>query len=721
MQALGINAVFFQIRPECDALYESALEPWSYWLTGAQGTPPIPYYDPLEFAIQETHKRGMELHAWLNPYRAVRNTQAYNVDEEHVTVEQPDWVLTFGTLKILNPGLPQVRDYVTSVVADVVRRYDIDGIHFDDYFYPYPPDQIRNEDQKTFNENNRGFTNIGDWRRDNVNLLVSMVHSVIQDNKPYVKFGISPFGIWKNGVPPGITGLDAYNVIYADPLAWVEQQTVDYLAPQLYWPFGGGQDYGKLLPWWNDEKSDRHLYVGQGAYRIQSWRANELPRQLRLNRDQEVKGSIFFKATDLMANRRGFADSLRQTFYRYPALPPIMDWKDMIPTPAPENLRYELLADNVSYGLRWDAPTVETGQDSAIRYAVYRLDSETLADTTLQLASNLDMIAGLPVAKPGHQPESSGSVYFSVTALDRNNNESPPSNVVRVEAPVVPVMAPLAYIVEDDEGGVQFGWEPSGFAGFYQVQIALDSLFENIVTQQTLDSLTLVQFNLKGQSDYFWRIRAANAAGYSEFSRTDAFTVAFPAQPEILLPVGANTPLVPGFSWQETAGAEIYRLQVATNGSFDETSLIYDIEGLTDTTYTPSDTLLAGNTLYFWRVRAFNETGPSDWSADFRFRTLDVTAVVANETMPNRFHVYDNYPNPFNPTTTIEFDLDRQQHVMLAIYNIVGQKVALLVDEPLQPGHHSIRFDASDYSSGVYLYRVMAGNRIVTKRMLFLK
>src|SRR3989339_1467603 len=188
----GINTIIFQIRTECDALYNSSIDPWSYWLTGSQGSPPNPYYDPLEFAVEEAHKRGMELHAWFNPYRAVRSVGSFSISSQHLTYQHPDWILAFGNLRILNPGLPQVRDYNTAVIMNVVRRYDIDGVHFDDYFYPYPPDQITNEDAVTFAEYSRGFTNIADWRRDNVNQQIKQINDSIMAVKPYVKFGISP-------------------------------------------------------------------------------------------------------------------------------------------------------------------------------------------------------------------------------------------------------------------------------------------------------------------------------------------------------------------------------------------------------------------------------------------------------------------------------------------------------------------------------------------------
>ena len=202
LKEAGINAVFFQVRSEADAMYASGIEPWSFWLTGEQGASPEPFYDPLEVAIEEAHKRGVELHAWINPYRASRGS-SYEKAADHITKRYPQWVLTFGNIATLNPGLPEVRNHIARVIMDIVRRYDIDGVHFDDYFYPYPPNNISTEDSGTFAEHNRGITSIADWRRDNVNLLVAQVADSIRAVKPHVKFGISPFGILEKWGPCG--------------------------------------------------------------------------------------------------------------------------------------------------------------------------------------------------------------------------------------------------------------------------------------------------------------------------------------------------------------------------------------------------------------------------------------------------------------------------------------------------------------------------------------
>ncbi|MCK4560987.1 MAG: family 10 glycosylhydrolase [Calditrichia bacterium] len=439
MKACGMNAIIFQVRPECDAFYESSYEPWSYWLTGEQGSAPNPYYDPLEFAIKEAHKRSMELHAWFNPYRAERKAGTFALDDNHVVNQHPDWILTFGSLKLLDPGLPMCRDYVTGVIMDVVHNYDVDGVHFDDYFYPY--DGITDEDEETFANYSRGFTDIGDWRRDNVNLLVTQVFDSIKAIKSYVKFGISPFGIWKDGVPEGTWGLDAYNVIYCDAVTWLQRRIVDYLTPQIYWQFGGGQDYGKLLPWWAGQTDDRHIYPGHAAYKISRWEfPYEMPNQVRLNRQtDDVFGSVYFSAKQIRANPLGFRDSLQQDLYRTHAIIPEMSWLDSIPPNSPTNL----IAIDIAIGtlLQWEKASAAADGDTARNYVIYRIEEEDTLDL-----SNPENILDIIYSKEFEYVDSGGAEYQSytylVTSLDKLDNESIASNAVdliftAIEEPLV--------------------------------------------------------------------------------------------------------------------------------------------------------------------------------------------------------------------------------------------------------------------------------------------
>lgn len=374
LKETGFNAVFFQVRTESDALYDSPYEPWSYYLTGRQGEAPFPLWDPLEFAIQESHKRGMELHAWLNPYRVARQEALYPVSEDHISKTRPDWLLRFRgrtyTSAILDPGKPEVIDYIAAVTADIVRRYDVDGIHFDDYFYPYQnPGQnfpgMTGEDAETFRLYNRGFTDIGDWRRDNINRMVAAVHDTVKAIKPYVKFGISPFGIWKDNVPAGIRGSESYGGIFADPLAWLEQGKVDYVLPQLYWAFGGEQDYEKLSTWWARETGDRHMYSGMAVYKKAMRKpdgsplfgAGEIPGQVAFNRrNPQIRGHVMFRAGNITdQNLAGIRDSLSAMFSQ-PVLPPVMEWMDAEQPPKPKWPDWVWDADRNELELRWQRP-----------------------------------------------------------------------------------------------------------------------------------------------------------------------------------------------------------------------------------------------------------------------------------------------------------------------------------------------------------------------------
>ncbi len=447
LHGAGINAVFFQVRTEADALYDSPYEPWSYWLTGTQGKAPNPSFDPLAEAVTLAHERGMELHAWVNPYRAERVVGSYALDTTHVVVRHPDWILTIGSIRILDPGLPQVRDHVTRIVSDIARRYDVDGIHFDDYFYPYPPNQITTQDRPTFNAYRRGYSTeqIGAWRRDNINLFVAQVADSLRSIKPHVKFGISPFGIWKNGVPAGITGLDAYSVLFADALAWVAEESIDYLVPQLYWPFGGGQDYGKLAPWWASVTGDRHLYTGHGLYRSDPatfsgtlFAAGEVPRQVRFNRSRsDIEGSAFFRARNIThLSSKGFADSLRTNLYARPAITPPMDWKDQTApeSPGPTTL---VSNDDGSVTLSWKAVPPDE-QTTWRRYAVYRVQSAEKPNPIFAVLNEGALLAvALDTALVDIPYVSDEPYWYFVTALSRNAIESQPTDPVSVEGRVV--------------------------------------------------------------------------------------------------------------------------------------------------------------------------------------------------------------------------------------------------------------------------------------------
>ncbi len=335
----NMNAVVFQIRPDADALYASELEPWSEWLTGKQGKAPDPWYDPLQFTIDECRKRGMDVHVWLNPYRAIQNIDKTIAAPNHVSNTHPEWMLTYGKKKYFDPGIPAVRNHVARVVSDLVRRYDIDAIHFDDYFYPYKISGIEFPDDKSFKKFGGTFgpQNRDDWRRNNVDLIIKQLHDSIKSNNPNVEFGISPFGVWRNkkNDPDGSetrAGVSNYDDLYADILKWQKEKWIDYVTPQLYWYIGKEvADYKILAKWWAEHSYGCNVYSGQALYLLDSeskdpsWRtSDEITNQITLNRTfPEIKGSMFFSAKFLLKNPLSVKENLIKELYRYPALTPV--------------------------------------------------------------------------------------------------------------------------------------------------------------------------------------------------------------------------------------------------------------------------------------------------------------------------------------------------------------------------------------------------------------
>jgi uncharacterized lipoprotein YddW (UPF0748 family) len=338
VKAYNMNTVVFQVRPDADALYDSKLEPWSEWLSGKQGVAPDPYYDPLKFTIEEAHKRGIDVHVWLNPYRAIQNIDKTVPAAKNVVNTHPDWIVTYGNKKYFNPGLPQVRDHVARVVSDLVRRYDIDAIHFDDYFYPYRIANQEFPDQGSFADYPNGFApdKKDDWRRNNVDLIIKQLHDSIKSIRPGVEFGISPFGVWKNNStdPAGSAtkaGATNYDDLYADILLWEKEGWIDYVTPQLYWYIGKTvADYAVLADWWSKNTYGCQLYIGQAPYllneksRDKAWQtSDELVNQIKLNRlNPSIAGSMFFSAKFLKRNPLGMKENLMKEMFKYPALTP---------------------------------------------------------------------------------------------------------------------------------------------------------------------------------------------------------------------------------------------------------------------------------------------------------------------------------------------------------------------------------------------------------------
>ncbi len=441
VQQMHMNTVVVQIRPAADALYPSSLFPWSQYLTGVQGQ--NPGYDPLAFMLKQAHDRNIQFQAWFNPYRVSLQSDLTRLAPNNPARLHPDWVIKYGTQLYFNPGSPQVRAYITKGIMEVVNKYNVDGIHFDDYFYPYPIAGQTFSDQATYQQYGAGFSNIGDWRRNNVNKLVKGVHAAIKKAKPYVSFGISPFGVWRNkstdstGSATQASAQD-YDDLYADTRTWIKNNWLDYITPQIYWSIGfAPAAYDVLVPWWAHEVDGTHvqLYTGMAVYKIgtstqsPAWSdPNEMPRQLALNNKYpEVKGSMFFSMKEMFQNPLGFTDNLSNNIYKHPALvPPVYSANPDAPHQA---ILYR--ADQTSTGvqLKW----ADFLSNKSASYAIYRFagnihvhqcdfqDSENLLATVHRANGFLQSFIATTAVL------GKTSTYY-VTALDRFNHESKPSD-----------------------------------------------------------------------------------------------------------------------------------------------------------------------------------------------------------------------------------------------------------------------------------------------------
>jgi uncharacterized lipoprotein YddW (UPF0748 family) len=427
----GINAVIVQVRPAADAFYPSEYEPWSQWLTGKQGQAPSKYYDPLQFMIEETHKRGMEFHAWCNPYRAVFQIGKSSIAETHVTKVHPDWFLDYGGVRYFDPGNKEVQNYVTTVIRDLVRRYDIDAIHFDDYFYPYRIPGREFPDDASFSKYGNGMDK-GDWRRSNVDSIIVSLGKTIKEEKSHCKFGISPFGVWRNKSLDSLgsdthAGQTNYDDLYADIVLWLKNGWIDYVAPQLYWEFGQRVvPFEVLLDWWAKHSYGRHCYIGLALYKAGSnpaWRErSQIPNQIRALREEPtVQGMVFFSSTSFQRNPYGWNDSLQNHYFRYPAIVPPMPWIDSVKPLKPiiDVKAGDNYSDFFSIHLRQavDARPIRS-------YIVYRFAS---GDTLFDKNDVLNIYRIIPA-------DSLSSIdipniealdnRIAVSCLDRNNNES---------------------------------------------------------------------------------------------------------------------------------------------------------------------------------------------------------------------------------------------------------------------------------------------------------
>ncbi|GAB3797502.1 glycoside hydrolase family 10 protein [Micromonospora zhanjiangensis] len=452
-QRLNHNAVIVQVRPTADAFWPSPYEPWSEYLTGVRGQDPG--WDPLAWLVSESHRRNLEFHAWFNPYRVSMPDGAGpdigKLAPGHPVRQHPDWAVAYpvnaaGSRLYYNPGIPAVRQFVQTAIMDAVNRYDIDGVHFDDYFYPYPAAGQDFADDATFATYGAGFADKADWRRHNIDLLIQEMNQKIKAAKPWVKFGVSPFGIWRNKAadPQGSDtgGSQSYDANFADTRKWVKEQWLDYINPQIYWNIGlAVADYAKLVPWWADVVQGTHvqLYIGQADYKIGEpaqpapWQdPNEMSRHLTFNRDYpQVAGNVHFSAVQVRANKLGATDIYAAEHYSRPALVPAMPHLPAKPLLFPVITGAGRTADGVRLAFR--QPVDGVGPfGAATSYAIYRFDGVGLPGRC-GFADAAHLLATVRGSGPGGQSfvdrtaEPGKRYTYVVSAVDRLANESVPS------------------------------------------------------------------------------------------------------------------------------------------------------------------------------------------------------------------------------------------------------------------------------------------------------
>ncbi|MFJ5963191.1 family 10 glycosylhydrolase [Bacillus sp. NPDC093026] len=433
IKAMNMNSVIMQIKPTADAFYPSAYGPWSEYLTGTQGKDPG--YDPLQFMIEEAHKRNLEFHAWFNPYRITMNhTDLNRLSADHPARKHPDWTIAYGNQLYFNPGIPDAQHFIVKGIEEVVKNYDIDAVHLDDYFYPNKISGATFPDQETYDTyGKKQFTHIEDWRRHNVNHLVQQINETIKREKPYVKFGISPFGVWRNikDDPSGsntTAGMTNYDDLYADTREWIQQHWIDYVTPQIYWSIGfQPAAYDVLTKWWSNEVKGRpvHLYIGQATYKINqnsdpAWSdPDEYFRQIELNRHFPlVLGSMHFSLKDIMRNPLQVKDRLMKEAYNEPALIPEMPWLHQKTPQKPVIHSVKKTSEGIALQIRNDA------HSTAAYYAIYRLTNKG----TYELLQTVRKEKGAMTTTKDLTVDKKKSYTYKVTALNRLHHESQPSS-----------------------------------------------------------------------------------------------------------------------------------------------------------------------------------------------------------------------------------------------------------------------------------------------------
>lgn len=654
----NMNSVCFQIRSRCDAMYQSKYEPWSTDLVASRGMDPG--YDPLAFVIEEGHKRGLEVHAWLNPYRYESVAGQWTGRPGDYRTEHPDWVLTVNDAAILDPGRPEVQQRITDIIEDIITKYDLDGVLFDDYFYLQG---ITTQDAQTYAAYNPEKQKLNDWRRSNVNKMIKKVYDMIQETKPYVRFGISPAGIWDVttdiassyglGLPAGISGGYQYNGIYSDPVAWLQQGSVDYISPQIYWTIGSKQDYKTLSYWWSDAsfhfgkhfysshtisdlsaslksaQDDEDLsglsniekaiyYENKSSATLRAFGPSEVINQVQVNRDadkNDAPGSIFF-ATSKFYTTKGFINKLKENVYQRKALLPAIHWKEKINQGNVTNIN---VAGNT---LSW----TPAGTDA--RYAVYAIPSAKVNDPSV--FNHSDYFLGLSYTPSFAIPANvnPANVRFAIATIDRYSNEYAP---VIMGEPVQTAIAPTL-IYPDNRQEIlvydvfKFEWNNTPNAISYTIDLALDADFNQTICSReitdneiSIDSL----FPYVANQTHYWRVKSKTVGSESNYAEIRSFT---PVVFNVVSPqnFATNISLAPQVSVINMGPGSQYQYEIATDSNFN--NIVYSYTSASDNIQLPEN-LLIGMKKYYVRAKTIYQ-GENLQTQTFNFTTIEIVPDV---------------------------------------------------------------------------------------------
>lgn len=622
----NMNSICFQVRSRCDAMYKSSYEPWSSDLVSYRGLDPG--YDPLAYCIEECHKRGMECHAWINPYRYESQIGQWNGTPKAYRDEHPDWLLDVKEASILNPALPEVRQRICDVVDEIVRNYDVDGVLFDDYFYLQG---ISTEDAAHYQsyKQSGGTLSLGDWRRDNVNKMVADVYSTIKKAKPYVRFGISPAGVaatsasvaGKYGLPPCPAGSDwQYNGIYSDPLAWVSSRTLDFISPQIYWKIGSSADYDAICKWWSNaaNKFGRHFFSSQGV--SYNYGEEEYAKQVRLNREYTLNaapGSVFYSAKYLYRTTTPLLGHyLKTQVFNTPALIPAMTW---FPVSSPAK---------VSNVKRSGSKLTWTGVEG-MRYTVYAVPN-SVPDANFDREP--EYLLGVSYSTSYTIPSDKVSGYrCAVCVYDRYGNEYSP---VFVGAAVTTLPSPeLTYPAEGQEVELpfMFKWNAVPGAANYLLEVGKDASMSELIGVTEVSGTESLSSAIEGMEtghELYWRVRACAANANDGVSVSRRFT---PTKLHIISPYDTeqNVSLTPTITWS-VADRQV-RVQVSSTGVFDDEDIV--IDATATGSYTVPKYILKGYTSYTIRLK-YSFGGYDVMSAPVTFTTCEAVQTVP-EVVPS--------------------------------------------------------------------------------------